>query len=167
MKSFLVFQKKKNAWSNLETLIVLVSFLLTATDESASARNVQIACAKRGGGRGEGGGRKGSNPPPLFPFLPIPYLLSPTPTPFDACYAGYVQIVGTTQRKTSSKKKRRGQGERERKAPFLPLPFLCFFPSALWLVPEVTQRSTKKTFLFHSAIPRTHDQRAVVDFRSR
>ena len=30
-------------------------------------------------------GRK--NPPPLFPFLPIPYPLPPTP--FDACYAGY------------------------------------------------------------------------------
>ena len=30
------------------------------------------------------------NPPPLFPFLPIPYPLPPTP--FDACYAGYISM---------------------------------------------------------------------------
>ena len=47
---------------------------------------------KKGRGRGRGrekGKREGSplsNPPPLFPFLPIPYPLPPTP--FDACYAG-------------------------------------------------------------------------------
>ena len=29
--------------------------------------------------------------PPLFPFLPIPYPLPPTP--FDACYAGYFEKV--------------------------------------------------------------------------
>ena len=119
------------------------------------------------GQKGEGGGGREKGIQSPSPFSLPPYPLSPTPTHFDACYAGYVQIVGTTQRKTSRKKKLWGQGERERKAPFLPLPFLCFFLSALCLVPEVTQRSTKKTFLFHSAIPRTHDQRAVVDFRSR
>ena len=31
-----------------------------------------VAGTKRGGGRGEGGGRKVQNPP-FFPFLPIPY----------------------------------------------------------------------------------------------
>ena len=43
---------------------------------------VNVACvagAKRGGGRGERGGKKG-NPPLLFPFLPIPYPL-PLSTP--------------------------------------------------------------------------------------
>ena len=42
-----------------------------------------VAGAKRGGG---GGRDPPPNPPPLFPFLPIPYPLPPTP--FDACYAG-------------------------------------------------------------------------------
>ena len=143
----------------------MVSFLLTATDESASARNVQIACvagAKRGGGRGEG--ERDPIPLPFFPssLSPIPY-----PYPFRRLLRRLRSDSGDDPKENEQKKKLWGQGERERKAPFLPLPFLCFFLSALWLVPEVTQRSTKKTFLFHSAIPRTHDQRAVVDFRSR
>ena len=36
------------------------------------------------------------NPPPLFPFLPIPYPLPPTP--FDACYAGYDLFAAWTNR---------------------------------------------------------------------
>ena len=66
---------------------------------------VNVACvagAKRGGERGEGGGRKG-NPPLLFPFLPIPYPLSPTP--FDACYAGYGKCVLKTSALITTLKK--------------------------------------------------------------
>ena len=50
-----------------------------------------VAGAKRGGG--EGGGRNGKGKGAL-PLSPIPYPLSPTP--FDACYAGYkiLQSVG-------------------------------------------------------------------------
>ena len=58
-----------------------------------------VAGAKRGG---EGGREKG-NPPPLFPFLPTPYPLSPTP--FNACYAGY-EITKETVGKMSARQKR-------------------------------------------------------------
>ena len=47
-------------------------------------------------------GRKG-NPPLLFPFLPIPYPLSPTP--FDACYAGYGKCVLKTSALITTLKK--------------------------------------------------------------
>ena len=39
-----------------------------------------VAGAKRGGGKGAAEREKGINPPPLFPFLPIPYPL-PLSTP--------------------------------------------------------------------------------------
>lgn len=70
-----LFSEKKNAWSNLETLIVLVSFLLTATDESASARNVQIVGTtqkKKKKKKALGTGREGEETllsPSSFPLL--------------------------------------------------------------------------------------------------
>ena len=48
---------------------------------------IQIFSSLRQVQKGEGGGRKGKSPLPL-PFFPSS--LSPTPTPFDACYAGEI-----------------------------------------------------------------------------
>ena len=47
--------------------------------------------------------RRGGFPFLLFPFLPIPYPLSPTP--FDACYAGYGKCVLKTSALITTLKK--------------------------------------------------------------
>ena len=125
MKRFLVFQKKKNAWSNLETLIVLVSFLLTATDESASARNVQIACvagAKRGGGRGEG--ERDPIPLPFFPssLSPIPY-----PYPFRRLLRRLRSDSGDDPKENEQQKKASGTGREGEESPLSPSSFPLLF----------------------------------------
>ena len=58
-------------------------------------RIARVLKTRVAGGRGEGGGWRGVLPQKVlkswfswFPFFPSS--LSPTPTPFDACYAGYL-----------------------------------------------------------------------------
>ena len=80
---------------------VFVQIVLRNEEEGVSESEIgpkifskSVACvagAKRGGG--EGGGRKGKGKGalPLSP-IPSPFSLPPyrlSPTPFDACYAGY------------------------------------------------------------------------------
>ena len=51
-----------------------------------------VAGVKRGGGGGGGGGidKREKGKEPSLPPIPLPFFPPPlSPTPFDACYAGY------------------------------------------------------------------------------
>ena len=100
-----------------------MSFLLTATDESASARNVQIACvagAKRGGGRGEGE----RDPIPL-PFFPSS--LSPIPYPFRRLLRRLRSDSGDDPKENEQQKKASGTGREGEESPLSPSSFPLLF----------------------------------------